>query len=314
MVEGDISGRIKDALTRRSRVGEATLRSVGLRFAAEMSRSPITQPEGPVVSLTSYGHRVKDVHIAIESIAQGQVKPSRIILWLDGESAKKDSLRALRNQEQRGLEIKICSDLGPHKKYYPYLESCETISAPLVTADDDLVYPKWWLKGLVDEYMKYPDVLNCYRARRIQFEGQGLTSYRQWELTRSTTPSFCHVAGSGAGAIFSPALQRFIKMAGTGFLECCPRADDIWLHAQALRAGYKVRQIRSKEFRLLELRGSQKQALHLDNVSGGGNDRQISRTYDARDLSVLRGSAGEHQAIDRRQAEAVLSTGAADRG
>ena len=247
----------------------------------------MTDPKGPVVSLTSYGARVKTVHIAIESIARGKKKPSRIILWLDNLSAEAIP-RRLRNQEQRGLEIRTCSDLGPHKKYYPYLQSCISITDPLVTADDDLIYPRWWLARLADEWERHPDVLNCYRARRIHFDGQKLAGYMEWELTNSSEPSYRHFAGSGAGAILPISLQRSIKNAGKKFLDCCPRADDIWLHVQALRSGYKVRQIRQSEFRLIEICGSQQEALWFENLDGGGNDQQIAATYSARDLEILR--------------------------
>lgn len=202
---------------------------------------------------------------------------------------------ALRRQQRRGLEIRTCSNLGPHKKYYPYLESSDAIEVPLVTADDDLIYPRWWLKRLVDEYARHPETVNCYRARRIRFSGQELASYKVWELTKSTEPSFCHFAGSGAGAILPVPLQRLIRNAGSGFLNCCPRADDVWLHVQSLRGGFRVRQISSREFRLIEIWKSQQQALHFDNLAGGGNDRQIAATYDSHDLEVLRECSGDQK-------------------
>jgi hypothetical protein len=164
-----------------------------------------------------------------------------------------------------------------------------------VTADDDLIYPRWWLERLADEGARHPDVLNCYRARRIHFDGQELTSYKEWELTDSSEPSFRHFAGSGAGAILPIALQQRIRKVGMGFLDCCPRADDIWLHVQALRSGYRVRQIREQEFRLIEVRGSQRQALWFENLAGGGNDYQIAATYSARDLEMLRNSDGPNE-------------------
>lgn len=288
MPMSNLSNRIRNAVKWRARAGEAWVRTIWFRLVATNSRSRLTSPGGPVVSLTSYGNRIQYVHLAIESIAHGKLKPSKLILWLDQKSAEGALPDPLRKQVQRGLEIRVCRDLGPHKKYYPYLESCDAIETPLVTADDDLLYPRWWLKKLVNEFVRYPDVVNCYRARRIQFDGQGLASYETWELTKSTDPSFCHFAGSGAGTILPVPLQRFIKNAGAGFVDCCPRADDIWLHAQALRAGYKVRQIQKREFRLLEIPGSQKRALHHRNLAGGGNDRQIAATYSCRDVEMLR--------------------------
>ncbi|MER4188015.1 hypothetical protein K8P82_08245 [Klebsiella pneumoniae] len=39
--------------------------------------------EDVVVSLTTHGERINNVHITIESILDGESVPSRIILWLD---------------------------------------------------------------------------------------------------------------------------------------------------------------------------------------------------------------------------------------
>ena len=291
-----VMSRYTDAFRRKIRAAEIFLRCKWLHAAAEIARSPITDPEGPVVSLTSYGERVSTVHIAIESIARGKRKPSRIILWLDYESAR-HLPRPLLKQERRGLEIRVCRDLGPHKKYYPYLQSCGSITVPLVTADDDLIYPRWWLERLIDEWARHPDVLNCYRARRMHFDGLELTSYKEWELTNSSEPSFLHFAGSGAGAILPISLQETLREAGMSFLECCPRADDIWLHVHALRSGYRVRQIREREFRLIEIPGSQSQALWYENLKGDGNDQQIAATYTARDVEMLRSSEGPNELV-----------------
>ena len=124
-------------------------------------RTAITQPGGPVVSLTSYGKRIRTVCLAIESIARGSMLPSRLILWIDDIAVFDNLPSGIRRLRQRGLEVRFCRNYGPHKKYYPYLASVETIEAPLVTADDDLLYPRYWLKELVEAFRQCPDVVNC---------------------------------------------------------------------------------------------------------------------------------------------------------
>src|ERR1700691_1503154 len=109
---------------------------------------PVTAPGGPVVSMTSYGRRIRTAYLAIESIAWGDVRPSRLILWLDDHTAFNNPPATIRCLMKRGLEVKLCEDYGPHKKYYPYLQSLETFESPLVTADDDILYPTYWLKHL----------------------------------------------------------------------------------------------------------------------------------------------------------------------
>jgi hypothetical protein len=261
---------------------------VSMRLANRLRRSPITHPDGPVVSLTTYGKRIQSVHLVIDSIGRGQMRPSRVILWLDDVSLINNLPIGIRRLQKRGLEVRQCENYGPYKKFYPYVESLQDFGAPLVTADDDVLYPRQWLKKLVEAFEQFPDVVNCYRAHTIKLNGCGFENYVSWELTDSTKPSFRHFATGVAGIIYPPSLQRALKHGATGFLSCCPKNDDVWLHAQALRSGYRVRQIDDRQLRILEIPGTQSDGLCQHNVGRGGNDLAIAATYQASDIDRLR--------------------------
>jgi hypothetical protein len=164
----------------------------------------------------------------------------------------------------------------------------EEVEVPLVTADDDVLYPRYWLKKLVEAFQQFPEVVNCYRARVMVLSKDGIAKYESWAMADSTTPSFRHFATGVGGTIYPLPLQRALKQQGTAFLNCCPKSDDIWLHVQSLRAGYRIRQIYKKQFRLIEIPGTQIIALHQDNLARGGNDRQIEATYQVSDIDRLR--------------------------
>jgi hypothetical protein len=185
---------------------------------------------------------------------------------------------------RRGLEIRSCVNFGPHKKYYPYIESHDCFTVPLVTADDDVFYPRFWLKELVAAHKEFPDCVNCYRARVMMLRDGKIAPYREWPLCESSDPSCRFVATGVSGVIYPPAFLRTLKVAGRAFRGCCPKADDLWLHVQALRAGYKIRQLRSKALDCLQVPGSQESRLGSDNYDAGGNDRQIESTYTAADI------------------------------
>lgn len=249
-------------------------------------RASVTQPGGPVVSLTSYGDRIQTVYLAIESIARGHVLPSRIILWLDDKRAFDNPPLEIRRLMRRGLEVGFCKNYGPHKKYYPYVESLQEIDVPLVTADDDMLYPRRWLKGLIESFQRSPDVVNCYRARVIVFKQGRIANYETWEVAGTSNSSFRHIAIGIGGVIYPPALLKKLKDAGNAFKDCCPRADDLWLHVQALRAEYKIQQIRPRALLPLSIPGTQETGLWNQN-GHGGNDRQIEATYTAEDIRKL---------------------------
>ena len=87
--------------------------------------------------------------------------------------------------------------------------------------------------------------------------------------------------------IYPPALQRALKGAGEDFRECCPKADDIWLHVVTIRSGFQVRQVGEKSVAYPSLPGSSRSALMRLNVDSGQNDVQAARTYTPSDLALL---------------------------
>ncbi|MEK7802490.1 MAG: hypothetical protein AAB276_08560, partial [Pseudomonadota bacterium] len=112
--------------------------------------------------------------MTIESIAVGQVLPCRMILWLDDEQRFNARPVALRRLEARGLEVRLSENFGPHTKYYPYVAQAQANGPPLVTADDDMLYPRDWLAALVHAYAANPHLIHCWRARVLQLASQGL--------------------------------------------------------------------------------------------------------------------------------------------
>lgn len=247
---------------------------------------------GPVVSLTTYGKRARVVYLAIESIARGRVLPSRLILWVDDAALYENPPGALLRLRRRGLEIKLCRNYGPHKKYYPYVESQSVFNAPLVTADDDVIYPRSWLAGLMAAHRQFPDCVNCYRARVITLRDGKIAPYRQWPLCRSDRAGLTTVSTGVSGVIYPVALLGDLKSAGTAFESCCPKADDLWLHVQAIRAGCYIRQIQPKPIHFPLIPGTQETSLYAENCAfDDGNDRQLAVTYEARDLELFADSA-----------------------
>jgi hypothetical protein len=259
-----------------------------LKLANRFRRHQVVGDGAAVVSLTSYGDRIDTVYLTLESIGRGSVRPSRLILWLDDANVFQNLPKNLMRLKARGLEIIKCEDLGPHKKYYPYVEGSEAFNLPLVTADDDVIYPADWLARLIDEHGKTPQDVICYRAREVNFSEIGLALYQSWKLCSSTSSSVRHVATGVSGVLYPPGLQMFLKAAGRQFLDCCPRADDLWLHVNAVRHGAKIRQIHSSPADFPELPNSQAQALSVTNLDGGQNDVQIGKTYLPNDISALR--------------------------
>ncbi|WP_433964843.1 hypothetical protein [Tunturiibacter gelidiferens] len=261
----------------------------------EHSKEPVVAPGGPVVSVTTYGERLGTVHLALESIAAGSALPSRLILWVDSAEGFANRSAGLKRLVDRGLEIYLTDNFGPHTKYYPYLLSTDTFDVPLVTADDDLLYSRWWLEGLVRSHRERPEEVHCYRAHRIGLANGVITPYQTWEPCRSAEADYLHFGTGVSGCIYPMSLLKRLKLAGAEFMQLCPKADDVWLHVNALRAGMKTSQIWNRPLRFPFVPETQGSGLYHSNVLLARNDEQIRSTYTAKDIAVLEAESSLHR-------------------
>lgn len=273
----------------------AGLRSLALmlRFAllGWFGRRPLVDPEGPVVSLTSYGARIRFVHLAIESIGRGSLRPSRLLLWLDDRDVVRRPPRSLRRLQRRGLEILLCDDFGPYKKSFPFALTSTHHVAPLVTADDDWLVPAGWLETLVDTATRHPDTVLAHRAHEIRVEKGRIAPYATWTRADSPTVSFRHFGTGCMGQLLPPAVLDALREEGVRFPTFAPHADDVWIHRLAVSTGSGVRPVGlllDDDF--APIRGAGRlggAGLFEENVAGGRNDRQIAAAYTPSELAAI---------------------------
>lgn len=233
-------------------------------YAVNMcSRRPIIGDCDIDVSITTYGERTRRTWRTLETIGRGTLRPRRIVLWHEDEKVVANPPRALRRLERRGLTIRLCCDYGPHKKYFPYVME-RNLEGPLVTADDDVLYPRGWLAGLVAT-QQHDEVL-AYRAKIMSDD-----PYVLWPLCRSTVPSENLMATGVSGVLYPPRVLKALRQRGDEFMQVCPRADDFWLHYAAAASGVLTRQVAESAATWWPTRPRQ-QGLESYNRLGGGND------------------------------------------
>lgn len=253
-----------------------------------ISRRPAIDPAcAVVVTMTTHRARMASVYLALESIARGAVRPGRLLLWIDDPVLLAARPASWRRLQRRGVEILPAANAGVHTKWFPYVHGTARHTRPLVTADDDMLYPPGWLAGLVAAHRRHPDDVLCYRAHRMRFDGATLAPYPTWDRCRDGVATIANFGTSVSGQLFPPRLLDAVARAGTGFRDTCPRADDVWLHHCALRAGLAVRQIVPEPLHFEFIPRTQDVALHRTNFARE-NDVQIAATYTAADLARIR--------------------------
>ncbi len=243
-----------------------------------------------IVSLTSFGKRINEVYLAIESIMQGTLKPNRIILWLaKDEFGGKALPQTLLRQQKRGLQIEFCEDIRSYKKIVPtmakYPDAC------VVTIDDDAMYEFDLLENLIRAHQENPDDICACRMHRIALDDQNKPkSYLQWDmLVYPTEKSNLHFLTSGGGTLFPPYCFDEEFFNEDAFMSLCPYADDVWINAMIWKSERQV----SKAYThskwgcdYYEIAADQEDALSLKNndTSFCRNDAQIKAVMDKYDL------------------------------
>lgn len=271
-------------LSKRARAHSGLL---GMRCRNLLVNDSVTGSADVVVSMTTYGDRLRTVDIALESIARGTVRPKRLILWIQDPDVLRDLPPALRRLQRRGLEVKLSADFGPHTKYFPYIAETELFTSPLTTADDDIIYPSRWLQVLVDANREHPDVVNAHWVNMISVDSGSIRRYQDWARRRDTEPGFNNFALGVSGVIYPPAMLRELRLRGDLFMDICPGADDIWLHWVALRSGFRTRQVGMIPRHFPMIPGSQATALSTTNVGLERNDQWIRALYATPDVTAL---------------------------
>lgn len=260
--------------------------------ANSLGRRRAVDPEGEaVVSMTTHGPRLAQAWVALESIAQGEVRPRRLILWLDERPARLPW--RLRRLVARGVEVLDApKGLGVYTKFWAHLESADPLERPLVLADDDMVYPREWLAELLAAHRAHPEDAIAHRAHAIPVERDAdgtvrFGPYTSWQPVASTAASHAHFATSVSGQLLPPGLQKALRAEGRRFLELAPKADDVWIHWVEVRHGWRVRQVADRSRNYAFVPATQTVALNATNVFQGGNDRQLAACHDAATLAKV---------------------------
>ena len=237
-----------------------------------------------IISLTTYGKRLQEVWLTIESLMQQTRRADKIILWLGEEDYKKPLPAALEIQKQKGLEIRKCKDTGSYTKLIPALK--EYPDSIIITVDDDALYDCELIDRLYQSYISNPTAIHAARTHVMIFDEQGnLKNYNNWKWWSSETNNPKHLFFTGVGGVLYPpdSLDKEV-FNEENFLKLSPKADDVWFNAMALKKGTKVVKINTKDPKgedFITNENVQDIGLKFHNtLENNGNDIQIKAVYD----------------------------------
>jgi len=258
----------------------------------EYKRFADIRDKSVIVSFTTYGEQIHEVHYIIKSILSQTIRPNKIVLWLDeSEFSESDIPLTLSSLYEFGLEVEFVSNIKSYKKYIPTAKKYP--NDIIITIDDDFIYPQDMVEGLLREHLVLPNVILGTRAHRVKYNKKGkILPYNKWEYEANSFSLKEDVfLTSGAGMLFPPGLLSNEVFNEKVFMELADSADDIWFKVIAHISGVDCKKIDDKRdwpTRYLQLSTGYNQSLSSMNVGKARNDTQLSALLNFYNLNSLR--------------------------
>ena len=260
-----------------------TAHALSVRFSKRAGVTAVKRSPELIVSLTTIPERIGTVSLCLDSLLRQSLKPDRLILWLSVSNepgrptiSKQTLPPDLHRLVQRGLEVRWCKDIRSFRKIIPALQAHP--DALIVTADDDIFYPRHWLRMLYGAYQHEPKYIHCHRAHLMQYGATGtVLPYRQWGFDANgyVNASFDVFPTGVGGVLYAPGHLHQEVLNENAFLSLCPKADDVWLKAMSLMANVACKKISATTFSIIEIRIPNNVTLSSDNLVRDYNDPQI---------------------------------------
>lgn len=237
------------------------------RFISE-STNQANVVEGLIVSITSFPKRFRLLHINLSSILNQTVRAEKVILWLD-KGEEKLLPKATLQLKELGLEIRTSpfDNLRSYKKLLPTLKELPEYN--VITADDDIIYPRNWIEGLLAERKAHPKAIAAYVCRNIQFDDdRNLLSYNKWDrVPDQTNPPSNSLMGIGFAGIYYPKNSLPPEVFNIQLLkELCATGDDLWFKVMSILGDVPYIKTSSPFGKEIYIPGSQGVSLKKTNV------------------------------------------------
>ncbi len=272
-------GQLKLKFLERDKDAALQARLKELEQQNKSSNEPLLSSGGPVVSIATHPARIATAYLALESIARGTMKPGRLMLHISGDVKIPASLKRL---QERGLEIHWTPDYGPHTKYYPCLESLSSsaeLSEPLVTADDDTLYPEDWLSMLWESHESNTSAIHAVEVRRISLNKYHFEPYQDWPVCDSNDSTQLKAFIASGGVIYPCEFLKLMLEQGTSFQEKCPTSDSVWLSYLAHQGSIDILPTDLSATACHKIPGTEKSGLGFDNIGCGGSQIRLAQLY-----------------------------------
>lgn len=201
------------------------------------SKKGVDENSEIIISLTTFPDRIHYVWMTVVSLLNQTVKPCKVVLWLAEEQFPDKKLpKRLTGLCKRGLEIRYCDDLKPHKKYFYTMK--EWPDKYVLTCDDDMFYPENLVEKLWETGKQHPGKIICNNSMKVTYDENGDFIRRDQWFHESMEMEGLQVCPVGCdGVLYPPGAlsgEAFDREALKDIAWC---QDDVWLKGMGVLNG-----------------------------------------------------------------------------
>jgi len=238
-----------------------------------------------IISLTSVQSRFHSLHLVLASLLNQTVNPLQIHLWLDKESYARLP-RKVKLMEDLGVLFHEVEDFRSHKKLVFALR--EFPDCTIITVDDDVIYPNWWLAELLTAHLEHPNDIISFRSKKIAFDQKGqVLPYKYFTSCKKDHPSLYHLPIGCGGVLYPPDSLNEEVQNSNYFMRKCSTADDLWFKAMSVLNGTASRQLEKPFGKEVNPPFTQRKRLTKINVKKSLNDMQLKNLIDDYSIDTL---------------------------
>jgi hypothetical protein len=266
-----------------------------IRLRRSITLSP-TKDDSTIVSLTSYGKRVKGSALyTIYSLLKQNVRPERVVLWLNKDEFNEDNIPCdLRFLIDYGLDVRFAKDIRSYTKIIHSLKLFP--DKHIITADDDIYYTKSFVEEFVTAHRNHPKaIITGFAKIPVLDANNELKTYSDWPEYHHVPASFRYDTSKlfplGWAGVFYPSHVFDEEVTNEAvFTTLCPKADDIWLYIMGLRSNAEKRILPDSRIAYyntdLLRQYFTRDRLTATNRFGGENDVQLKALLEHYELSI----------------------------
>ncbi len=238
-------------------------------------REPEEEPS-IIVSIATMAGRQKSLKRTLKSLLTQKHSSFKIIIWISNDDYQAIN-KALRKYGRYGITLRRANpNLGSFNKYHHIALEEQTL--PIVTADDDIIYPRNWLTTLETSARRYPEEIVGLRGIVItKNDKNGVSEYVTWKRAEVSSSHDLLVLNTGAGTFYPAKTFNQESIQNYDFLRVSPTGDDLWMFALAVqnRKRRRIADVAVREIIPATLR--QKNSLWSVNVGESRNDTQFKQ-------------------------------------